>query len=313
MTGGQNKRERRTRESLFVTLDADDDEADMIDGVAGGLKNEEYDGGKNRFFAFTPLPDTLGVTTYDFVTFGAAAAHCMKFKKGGLYSLKNKLLKLRGTDGSSYVSKYSGRAHEDSKLLPEPATVGNGVAVDISLIQWFYSVDGTESTDPTIPILCLNGMLQDNYPRISTLGRGWMLYLESERNEFLNEDYIMLTDHFEPGQEFVVLKQGDDENGKLASGTLRNISTTEGLGQSQESFADVGRMSDDDEESDDEEDEAEADMDEAEKQKKAMHLSIDITKREDFCICQALSALVLSFSIKIELMQKSDPQYFFAN
>ena len=43
----------------------------MIDGVAGGLKNEEYDGGKNRFFAFTPLPDTLGVTTYDFVTFGA--------------------------------------------------------------------------------------------------------------------------------------------------------------------------------------------------------------------------------------------------
>ena len=108
-----------------------------------------------------------------------------------------------------------------------------------------------------------------------------------------------------------MLKQGNDENGKLASDTLRNISTTEGLGQSQDSFADVGRMSDDDDESDDEEDEAEADMNEAEKQKKAMHLSIDITKREDFCICQALSALVLSFSIKIELMQKSDPQYFF--
>ena len=46
------------------------------------------------------------------------------------------------------------------------------------------------------------------------------------------------------------------------------ISTAEGLRQSQDSFADVGRMSDDDDESDDEEDEAESDMNEAEKQKK---------------------------------------------
>ena len=31
-----------------------------------------------------------------------------------------------------------------TKLLPESATVANSVAVDISLIQWFYTVDGTE-------------------------------------------------------------------------------------------------------------------------------------------------------------------------
>ena len=200
MTGGKNKRERRTRESLFVTLDADDEEADMIDGVADGLKNEEYDGGKNRFFAFTPLPDTLGVTTYDFVTFGAAAAHCMKFKKGGLYSLKNKLLKLRGTDGSSYVSKYSRHAHEDGKLLPEAATVANGVAVDLSLIQWFYTVEERVRTlryQYYVSMVCC---------RTTTPGsqhqEGAGCCTGSERNEFLNEDYIMLTDHFEPEREF---------------------------------------------------------------------------------------------------------------
>ena len=42
-----------------------------------------------------------------------------------------------------------------------------------------------------------------------------------------------------------------------------------------------------------------------------MNLAIDITKREDFCICQALSALVLSFSIKLELMQNADAHYFY--
>ena len=60
MTGGQNKRERRTRESLFSSVWTRDDEADMIDGVAIGLKNEEYDGNKNRFFAFYATTRHIG-------------------------------------------------------------------------------------------------------------------------------------------------------------------------------------------------------------------------------------------------------------
>ena len=50
---------------------------------------------------------------------------------------------------------------------------------------------------------------------------------------------------------------------------------------------------------------ADADMNEAEKQKKAMHLSLILQSVKIF-VYTGLSALVLSFSIKIELMQKSD-------
>ena len=118
------------------------------------------------------------------------------------------------------MSKYSGHAHEDSKLLPEAATVANGVAVDLSLIQWFYTVEGTEYgpyDTNTMSQWYAAGQLTADL----NIRKGLDVVPESERNEFLNEDYIMLTDHFEPGQEFLVLKQGNDENGKLASDTLR--------------------------------------------------------------------------------------------
>ena len=85
------------QESLFVTLD-DDDEADMIDGVAGGLKNENMTVAKTILCLYATTNTWASLLSFCYIW---RCRCCMKFKKGGLYSLKNKLLKLRGTDGSS--------------------------------------------------------------------------------------------------------------------------------------------------------------------------------------------------------------------
>ena len=64
--------------------------------------------------------------------------------------------------------------------------------------------------------------------------------------------------------------------------------------------------------SDEEEDENIEDMTDFQKQLKATQVMIEIQRREDFCICQSLSALVLSLSVKLELVWGAkDSEKFF--
>ena len=317
MTGGQNKRESRSRDSMVIHLNQDDDEGDAITELKDVLKEEEHDGGENRFFTFKTTPDTLGTTAYDFVTFGAAAAHCMKFKKGGLYSKKKKLMKLRGFNTNSvYTSKYSDNSNkieeeeESLRVAQDDGNTKKKLLVDVNLIHWFYKGEDEQEYGPYDSSTMGQWYAAKQLPPELMIRKGLNEVPEALRNDDLNEDYLKLIDHFEVNKEFAMLKGYGGGDDGVNESTRNSLPKTDSVFNHDNVFADIGKMSDDEDDSEEEEEEA-GDMDEAEKQIKAMNLAIDITKREDFCICQALSALVLSFSIKLELMQNADAHYFY--
>ena len=179
--------------------------------------------------------------------------------------------------------------------------------VDVNLIHWFYK-EKMNKNGPYDSSTMGQWYAAKQLPPELMIRKGLNEVPEALRNDDLNEDYLKLIDHFEVNKEFAMLKGyggGDDDD---VNESTRVVSKTDSVFDHDNDFADIGKMSDD--EDDSEEEEEAGDMDEAEKRIKAMNLAIDITKREDFCICR-LSALVLSFSIKLELMQNADAHYFY--
>ena len=279
VVGGVNKLEKRSRGSVY--LDYTDEPEDT------GLMNTQVDEGEgvgeNCFFGFPTQSDGIGSTAYEIITFGAAAAHCQSFKKGGLVSWKKKLLELRG----------KGAGGLGSKLDANSPSAENNLVGDV---KWVYQGDGD----------VIHGPFDNNQMRM------WY------QAEYFAADLMMALDgdgegakmfkplgtYFEPGKEFVYFASS-----KLAKS--RSVRTYSAVLDGDDMAALVGKMSDDEEE-DEEEDENIEDMTDFEKQLKATQVMIAIQRREDFCICQSLSALVFSLSIKLELVARAkDPGSFF--
>ena len=68
---------------------------------------------------------------------------------------------------------------------------------------------------------------------------------EALRNDDLNEDYLKLIDHFEVNKEFAMLKGyggGDDD---VNESTRSSLPKTDSVFNHDNAFADIGKMSDD--------------------------------------------------------------------
>ena len=266
LTGGKSQREQRSRGSIYESGGFGQEDAGEDEEAEGNPIEDSEDVGENGFFKFPTNPDKLGRTAYEIVTFGAAAAHCLKFKKGGLYSLKQKLNKLLGNESSAGIFGVQQAGSTDSWVYQGEGDVINGPYDSTTMRQWFRA---------------------NYFPADMMIAR-----YTGEDGE---PEFKALSDFFDVGQEFLAVRESPRPPSASVVASIEE---------------EVGRMSDDDSE-DDEAEDVEG-LTEDEKEFRAKELYLGIQKREDLCVCQSLSALVLSFSIKLELMSNTaDASIFF--